>query len=591
VISEGKSFIIDTLAPPAPQDVYGELVDNKAVLRWYYSGEAVDHFNIFRSTQPYVGLANYLASTKDVRYADLVNQSAGKYYYAINAVDLAGNDGPLSKEVSVVLTKEEKRELQLGDGSVIEIFLSNTSLQQVEGLLSEVGKLRFDMQSSSLGESSDEQNIRTELGVQAEVDSAIGTLNKIENELKLLRVSRLSDFEIDARLEVYKSQLKRIESTSKTVTILETIDYVQSPKIDAENLIGKLPLAEPNKQPYLEALVPYIANLEIGKRITTARIDHFNGFEEYKTIILENIGSQPADVILLEIPSTVPGASGITIIGETYRYLDKNLLVFSRKGLSGISYIVNGTLDKEKANAYSAFAIPDYNSFQPSETPLLGSISGNIAQEAGKYGLTLTEVIVIFSGIAAIGLLLLYYQFFVKGKVPLFLRDKSLDELQKNANDEIAELQRIAGKEPDTPWQDANKMGKRSQKVDDKWHDENNIARDSHNDITDMPKIEMTAQAEEKIEEKIREKTGSAALPHEGEKKRPEIKKAEPSKEEVKFETLMQELVFLIGSGDKKGATVAYGRLMKMYGSLPKEVKSRYYKECLGLYKKLDEKR
>ena len=100
-ITAGAAFLVDTIKPNAPQDLVIKALGEGISLNWYYSGEKPEKFNVYRSTTTGVSYIHLYDQTIKQVYTDTDVSSNQLYYYRIATVDIAGNVGPLSKEVSI----------------------------------------------------------------------------------------------------------------------------------------------------------------------------------------------------------------------------------------------------------------------------------------------------------------------------------------------------------------------------------------------------------------------------------------------------------------------------------------------------------
>jgi len=93
----------DNIPPTAPSALSASGVIGQASLSWAAAtdNKAVARYEVYRSTAPGVTAtaANWLAETTTTSYVD--KTTPGTYYYAVTAVDGAGNASPLSNEATV----------------------------------------------------------------------------------------------------------------------------------------------------------------------------------------------------------------------------------------------------------------------------------------------------------------------------------------------------------------------------------------------------------------------------------------------------------------------------------------------------------
>ena len=70
--------------------------------------EDIDEFKIYRSTSPGVGYTDFHTETENEPFRDRGVEKGKTYYYRVTAIDKAGNEASLSKEVyATVLLNEQ----------------------------------------------------------------------------------------------------------------------------------------------------------------------------------------------------------------------------------------------------------------------------------------------------------------------------------------------------------------------------------------------------------------------------------------------------------------------------------------------------
>src|SRR5207253_2936637 len=101
----------DNIAPTAPSALSATGVIGQASLSWTAAtdNKAVARYEVYRSSSPGVTAtaANWIAETTTATtYVD--KTTPGTYYYAVTAVDGAGNASPLSNEATVSVLADTK---------------------------------------------------------------------------------------------------------------------------------------------------------------------------------------------------------------------------------------------------------------------------------------------------------------------------------------------------------------------------------------------------------------------------------------------------------------------------------------------------
>ncbi|MBW2974261.1 hypothetical protein KY366_00955, partial [Candidatus Woesearchaeota archaeon] len=234
-ITEGKIFLVDTSKPPKPLNIEPIMLPGGDIkIKWYYEGEPVDSFNIYRSTSSGVEYIDFYSSTENTSYyndASVSNEVT--YYYKVAAVDKAGNIGPLSEEVyatsvsSKKQSKEKSTETKAANEKDVDEpkVLPPNLVVKVDDAVKRVEQLEIDVKDagSKLENSGTEKkDIINELGLIENANTAKSTVEKLKGDLENLKLSYMTSSDLDFELERIDMEVERIrKTTSKDVTLIE----------------------------------------------------------------------------------------------------------------------------------------------------------------------------------------------------------------------------------------------------------------------------------------------------------------------------------------------------------------------------------
>ncbi len=568
-ITDGRLFIVDTLVPPAPKDLYvKKLTKSRISLKWYYDGEEVDHFNIYRSAEPYVNYANFLVSVSGNSYTDEVNENVSDYFYKVSAVDIAGNEGALSTEVNITINKSAKQSVvELGNGSIREIFISEYSLKKIDGVLRDAEKLNMDIDfvlSDLNGKDQLEKDTISKLGLVDVVQQSKQEVELLVGELRVMRYSDLSDNEIDNKISRIISRITQIETTTPAdLVVKERSESTQIfDRTEMVSIINELPLgiySEKQRNEYIEVNSNLISNISIGQEIRIVEVSYLDESVESKTILIEKgyeeLSGYDNIVVVEYIPkAVVTSASDIEFMNGDYNIIKNDPIIrFRVSDLfgEGIWYVINSNAGLDNAKRIRTLVLFDYNMFLEGKIPedelkdRIG-ITGFALLSSEKLGLSITEAIMIMLGLILIVALILYYFLFVRG----VFNHKRVDE--------------------------------------DVWKEKHELAK---GEIEAMDKIKGEDTTSETITTIVgREgKTGKKGSEGKSEKLegRKETEEDVIKKNLIEFNGLVKEVEVKIKNDDVKGAMDDYKRLQSVYSKLPKDLKIKVYKSCGEVYKKL----
>jgi len=181
LISDGEIFLVDTTKPIAPTSVAKIEESNGDIkLKWYYDGEVVQRYNIYRSTSGDPDYVDYYDSTDSNQYTDSNVVDGVNYYYKIAAVDNANNDGELSGVIQATSNKVFSNNVNTDSQHVGDISTYTPSSPQTldNGLVPKVTQLASEF-----------SNYLTD------IDAVKSELDKINdpNKLKIINILHLAE--------------------------------------------------------------------------------------------------------------------------------------------------------------------------------------------------------------------------------------------------------------------------------------------------------------------------------------------------------------------------------------------------------------
>ncbi len=278
VITSGKMFLVDTEPPPPVESASVEKANLSAKLTWYYSGETVDHFTIYRSNEPGVGKTDTYTETVETTFVDRNVLPNATYHYKIAPVDQGGNVGPLSDELSISFAPQEgspSRDAQRKLNETREILKQNvfTIEQAIEQLRSYDNQRRVTLVSR--------------LDLIEEAKQAKNDMQRLIQEIAKLRLAELDKGTVQERIE---SILDRSEtfmrSVPKEVEITGSVRHDHVPmsgqvKHAVEHITVGFNMSDAELQGYTE-------NMRQLQDRASVRLDAFTGRITYHDTVKTN---------------------------------------------------------------------------------------------------------------------------------------------------------------------------------------------------------------------------------------------------------------------------------------------------------------
>jgi len=434
IIKEGKTFIVDTTKPPVPVNLEAISKENgKIELNWYYEGEEIDYFKIYRSTSSGVDYLDYYSETGNTtRFTDSSTEGKVTYYYKINAVDIAGNIGSLSEEVYATSNKESSNG-EIKNEETPKVLPPNLVIK-VNDEIKKVEKLLIDIEAISANfENGENQGLISDLGLMEKVKTAKTTLENLNIQLADLKLNYKTESELDSELNKIDLEIKKIQQTTpKEITLIEKSDSIQS--LGQENIdlaIDKLFMNSDfsliDKNNYKKQNKVIQDNIEVLITVYSFDIEFIDGQKEEKTLIIKSVSYKSSeiikDVILFEIipKDTAETSAEIDFLTKNYEVVEEDPIVkfgFSEVDFSGveIKYIINKRVSVSNAGKAVSVALVGPVQLEQSLNKVTGFSVGSIF--GSGLGLNKRDILFILLGVMVIGALAGYQVLVTKGYNP-----------------------------------------------------------------------------------------------------------------------------------------------------------------------------
>ncbi len=204
-ITSGGVFLVDTKKPDSIIDIKSIGYEGSVQISWFFEQDAKE-FKIYRANSPGIDKSDFYKSIGSKTYSDTSVEKGKTYYYKITAVDEAGNEGELSREVYATALLENT--------SVVSNGLEPRFLGAVDGLLSEIGLAINTADSVKQGfdeKTEKEKLIYADLKLEREIDSAKSELDSLRKEVENYKNQNLDKNELDKKLNTGKLKINTIK--------------------------------------------------------------------------------------------------------------------------------------------------------------------------------------------------------------------------------------------------------------------------------------------------------------------------------------------------------------------------------------------
>ncbi len=424
-IKTGSFFLVDTVKPNAPDSLQATSVDEGVLLRWYYEGEKPDQFNIYRSTLQGVGPIFYYDSItySGFEYLDKNVVNGQVYYYRVAALDMAGNIGALSNEVSVYTTSGSN----LGISTEVIINKNPPTLQTREWKITtekSIDSLLIDLEwaLNNLKEQATKEKAVEDLALIKQVIETKESIDKLKAQLKGVDLVTISDSDLREQLSRADAQVARTKKLTpqslkleKTTAQLQAITLSDIELAITETITGQN-YSENQLKNYINQMEKINNNLKTEMEIKTLSIEYLDDSTEKKVLVTKSFSYESPDslkdILIIEIiPKTVAGdVSSIDVRTPGYNVIKADpILSWRYPELSfdkqSFTYLLLSNDNSESAKTTKTIALLDPIKIINQDKTLLTGFSIFISNVT-RNGL---EIFGIILGVIVIISLAMYY--------------------------------------------------------------------------------------------------------------------------------------------------------------------------------------
>ncbi len=456
-ITEGKIFVVDNTKPIAPLNIgIVRNSNNDVELEWYYDGEQIDYFKIYKKIESGVDYIDTFATTKNSYYLDTTTLKNNSYYYKVSAVDKAGNNGALSAEVNVlplveeidtvpqIITEQQNQQVSINQQdnftSTQQQSVNSPSLLQEDTKIETLSKsllgqirtltVELDWAVNNLQRNDDPeaQKIIDISNLILKSNDARAQLADIENNIQEIRTSSLENEEKLNKLESLQLTLKKIEKTSpKNARIVGKSEFVQLNFGNETDEVAKLFYFngdETTVKDYQKAVSLFQKNVEVITTITQVLIENIDRSYSNKTFIRKTISYKSPDTVNnVELTEIIP--KNIAQVSDEIEIKTANSQILQSDpiiqwGISQFNYennVIEYSIDKyisrQEAEQIKTVVLLDKSNFKSTLPP---SLVGNVVKTLDDSGFGSTWRILLWLGFITFILVLVYYVIYVKGE-------------------------------------------------------------------------------------------------------------------------------------------------------------------------------
>ncbi|MEM3500254.1 MAG: hypothetical protein QXS55_01830 [Candidatus Woesearchaeota archaeon] len=342
LITSGKLFIIDTVAPEAPILSASSQKDGKINLSIRFEGDNISEFRIYRSSSAGVSYLDYYDKTSETYYVDR-NVAEGKtYYYAVSAVDLAGNEGGLSNEVSAIAVKSD-----------VDSELSPQTIRSIGEAISSAEAAKVEIQKRIQKMQEIPSEILDATGLLEEAQNSLMRLEGVISELKGLRTSTSKDEDILSEVSRQKIALRSL--LSAVPLSLELTNYSEvEVRANNEDVVSAISKTYPQNSGDLDYIKKVSSEQEGVKQLISGRLVSiiYEGSTEHITFIEDKLildkEENNSSIVMLIPKNIAEDVSKLRFISKGYTIIQSDPIIgFPTNGKENvIKFVVNSKVSE-----------------------------------------------------------------------------------------------------------------------------------------------------------------------------------------------------------------------------------------------------
>ncbi len=408
VITSGNIFIIDTISPEVPtQFTATERRDGSIKLNWQHN-EEISHYNIYKSAG--IEDSSFYKKVTGKGFIDYSTIPGETYFYIISAVDLAGNEGDFSNEISITAgqntgyvssytTPPQKNQEEINETDLLKKI--KQAGDSVDNLLDDIS----DIKSGFSKYSQEEFNL---LEIKETLNEKKFELLKLKDDLGELK-SKTSDRNTLNKLSGFIAGIEEIKNeTPKKVRYEKRLnfDLILSEKEISEVLdtflqIEKISVSEKDKKKYIVKIKKFQQDLEVSIEINKLVIVYLDDQEEEIVLVdKEIVFDESQDIVLVEFfPEDIfPNMENIVFKSSEFTKKDQTLkttpkIVDNLK----IKYLIRDDLLLEDTKKIKTLILPDFDKFDNEQggNEITGFSISTVMEDASFYDIGIAIGIVL----------------------------------------------------------------------------------------------------------------------------------------------------------------------------------------------------
>jgi hypothetical protein len=356
-ITEGELFLVDTKIPEIITEIDAESRDKDVFIEWRFN-EEFSYFNIYRSKFPNVDYADFYKKIDKKEYRDNDVEEGRAYYYRVAAVDKAGNEGPLSYEISTVaLRADNELNVEEGEGLDYELLgIIDSFLYDLESVRKDIIAARDNMANNN------EYSLEIDVfDLVSASDSSLKEIEKLEEEVNGFKNQKITKTELEKKITNSRSKMNVIKKNSpESLSLVSSSEYSSNYNEDLmRELLLSLNYDIGDLNSIIKKSIEVMDNSAFNYKVDMRNIDiyYMDGTKFEKTLIIKELTSFSDNGSIVEfIPKAIADSvSDVKFEDSRYSVLKEDSIVSFPKDIGKIIYSINSKADIESVKQGSTF--------------------------------------------------------------------------------------------------------------------------------------------------------------------------------------------------------------------------------------------
>ncbi|HIH34586.1 MAG TPA: hypothetical protein HA282_04995 [Nanoarchaeota archaeon] len=421
VITEGNFFVVDAIKPPKVSNVRAVADDDRAEVTWFYDGEQLKQYNLYRAEKSGVDYIDYYKTLQADSTSTIDELDGHKYYYKVAAVDLAGNVGELSQEVVAgtgtgTQSGSSETEQTNETSNQEQNQLSEEALRKIDSTINYINTQdsRIDAAKADLKKEPGAE----ELGLITQLNNAKSKFDRFKGELEADRKGGVGENAIDADINRIEAEVEAtINTLPKEISLESESTFIQEPletEYEKAAALLKPELDSKERKRYIILNKNLQKEVEVRANVVVYRVTLFEG-EKFITRIKKEVLSplqadSPNASIVEIVPKTIASsASQIRFITTGYSVLEQDPVIKFNAEAAEIKYYVEKKVTEYEAKKTKTILFADGKESAGSGGSIL---TGFVTSGKAAISSALDSKLIL--GLVLLSVLLTFYVLYVR---------------------------------------------------------------------------------------------------------------------------------------------------------------------------------